>query len=433
MEFNDTSTKHFSFYSLFILFLNLFFYYFKGRCEYSEPPKSHEQILKRLHSKPSELYQTKNQILTVDDLSDSLDDSSSFTNKKGYLTDVIQRHNSSLSLLSSIGNLTNDHKNLLGNNQFSIFCYNTIEDVVDLLRRQAHLITRLDAEERLKRSGLSLLSSEVNNSNQQIGGGGSVVGGSGDNEVGNHGIDNANGSGTDSRKDSRINPSINKEREKILVEAQKSLSSYSMLNKIIGNEKKKSQNIKKYSSRNEVNIGLTSDNIQFNKKNVNDKNKRNLNQYSAIENDDVGDTKKNDNSYLTCLDMPYRHINVLSTRTNMIHMKIGDHGMMKICDVLSGNIFIQQIILSNARITSIGLQYLTDVLCYLPNLTYLDLSQNAINDEGAESLASSLSNSSIMNERVNLEKVTLMGNRITQSGAISLTNAVLISQVYYLK
>jgi hypothetical protein len=28
----------------------------------------------------------------------------------------------------------------------------------------------------------------------------------------------------------------------------------------------------------------------------------------------------------TCLDMPYRHLTKLSTRTNMIHMNIGDKG-----------------------------------------------------------------------------------------------------------
>jgi hypothetical protein len=29
---------------------------------------------------------------------------------------------------------------------------------------------------------------------------------------------------------------------------------------------------------------------------------------------------------ITCLDMPYRHLTKLSTRTNMIHMNIGDKG-----------------------------------------------------------------------------------------------------------
>ena len=29
----------------------------------------------------------------------------------------------------------------------------------------------------------------------------------------------------------------------------------------------------------------------------------------------------------SCLDLPYRHITKLSTRTNMIHMKIGDAGI----------------------------------------------------------------------------------------------------------
>jgi hypothetical protein len=39
----------------------------------------------------------------------------------------------------------------------------------------------------------------------------------------------------------------------------------------------------------------------------------------------------------TCLDMPYRHLTKLSTRTNMIHMNIGDNGMLNLlnCNILT--------------------------------------------------------------------------------------------------
>jgi Leucine-rich repeat (LRR) protein len=191
---------------------------------------------------------------------------------------------------------------------------------------------------------------------------------------------------------------------------------------------------------------LTRENIQFNQQNQavassqrvhpretqEVKGERNSRQRSEKESDKEAEIPEK-GGYLTCLDMPYRHIHVLSTKTNLIHMNIGDHGLLKLTAVLPGNSFIQQIILSNARITSIGFQSLTEILSTLPNLTYLDVSQNAITDSGAEALSMTLSNSKILNETINLERVTLMGNRITKNGANSLVGAVLISKVSYLK
>jgi hypothetical protein len=404
----------------------------QGRCEYSAPPLSHRDIIKRLnghHQQPS--HSLLGHSNSLDNLSDSIG-TSSYSPKRGYLSDVMQQHNSSMSLLSSADNVTQDHRSLLGNQQFSIFCYNTIEDVVDMLRRQAHLLSRFDAEERLKSSGLSLLAGENQNAaataaTSVAGGGASGVGHGSIGEVGSH-----------VSQESQLSFVVSSnERQKVLIEAQKSLSSYSMLSKILTSEKKKGRQHHNPHKRSSGGIGtqnlqsgpsLTMDNIravdtlsaayQTNK------------QFSRSENDS---SHHQGGDYLSCIDMPYRHITSLSTRSNLIHMKIGDQGLDKICKVLPGNSFIQSIILSTARITSVGFQSLLDILSLLPCLTYLDLSQNAINDDGAHSLAVLLSNSVIMKEKISLERITLMGNRITGDGAKPLVSAVLMSDIHYLK
>jgi hypothetical protein len=418
----------------------------QGRCEYSQPPHSHKAILKNLNSKQNQSsFSTGpgshghiHHSNSIDDLSDSIDTSSYA--KRGYLSEVMQQHNSSMSLLSSAENLTQDHRSLLGNQQFSTFCYNTIDDVVDLLRRQAHLLSRFDAEERLKTSGLSLLAGENNDPVTGAGAGASVGAGGGQSSIGE-------GRSHMSQDNSRRSFGLSNEREKILIEAQKSLSSYSMLGKILTSEKKRGGQPLPLTKRSGVGLGvgakgdprslhggpsLTMDNLHAavdvsTKHQIKKQNSKSENESSHQGGGGGG------GRYLSCIDMPYRHITTLSTRTNLIHMNIGDQGITKICQALPGNSFIQSIILSTARITSLGFQSLIDILCFLPNLTYLDLSQNAIHDEGAHSLAVTLSNSMIMQEKISLERITLMGNRITSDGAKPLINAVLMSNIHYLK
>jgi hypothetical protein len=388
----------------------------QGRCEYSKPPLSHQAILRRLQTKQSSVKRSQTNSsfqnsLDDDDLSESVE-SSSYAPKKGYLREVMNQHNSSMSLLSSADNLTQDHRSLLGHQKFSIFCYNSIEDVVDLLRRQAHLLSRFDAEERLKKSGLSLLAGENNDDPQ---GGGSVVSGAG-----------GGGSQVSQEMSNRFTSSVSNEREKIVLEAQKSLSSYAMLSKILAGEKKKIQHHVSRSQGAPAGPSLTRDNVNYHQQNY-------PSTPSPGTRPGAGSVNGNGGGYLSCLDMPYRHITSLSTRTNLIHMNIGDQGIAKICKVLPGNSFIESLVLSTARITSVGFQDLIEILSSLPNLTYLDLSQNAIDDEGAHGLAMALSNSKIMNERISLEKITLMGNRVTSAGAKALVGAVLMSNVHYLK
>jgi len=260
----------------------------------------------------------------------------------GYLQAVKTKHQSSMSMLSSMGSASGG---IVGkDNPHRMWVFDNVTDVVDFLIRQNQLIARLDHEERLRESGLSLLA---------------------DKEV-----------------EDTMAPSLTKMSQLMYMEAKKSLNSYSMLEKIVSLDQGESAPPKEY---------------------------------------------------IPALDMPYRHVTKLSTRTNMIHMKIGDKGMQKISKVLAGNTIISDIVLANARITSVGLQYLADAMLFLPNLKYLDLSQNAIDDVGAEALAYVLESVTVVGDTSNVKRITLMGNRITHKGARALVMAVLNGNVEYLK
>jgi hypothetical protein len=84
-----------------------------------------------------------------------------YSDGKNYLKAVIDKHASSLGLLaSSVGSISSYEK-ATGSARSSIrengFCFNDIRDVEEFVRAQNALLFRLEQEERLKVSGLSLL------------------------------------------------------------------------------------------------------------------------------------------------------------------------------------------------------------------------------------------------------------------------------------
>jgi Leucine-rich repeat (LRR) protein len=279
---------------------------------------------------------------SVDDGGSALSATNNNIDGGGFLSAVKKKHNSAMSLLSSAASFSSADTTPSRCNE-AVFVFNDVTDVVESISRQNRLLSRLEREQRLKMSGLSLA---------------------------------GDGDGSEAA-------TLTEATKSILNKAHKTLASYMTLHRVI-----------------------TADAI----------------------------SGKNSNQYMTCADMPYRHITTLSTRTNMIHMNIGDRGITRIAKVLVGNSLITDIILANARISSIGLNALSDAILYLPNLRYLDLSQNAICDIGAFSLGSALCGTSVLGDPAAVRKLTLAGNRITYKGAKHLIECTFSSSaVMYMK
>ena len=294
---------------------------------------------------------------SLDDNDASVDDrTASTTGRGGLYASPTKNQRSVVSQLSHDTVSTLSAGNRLLKESGSIFCFNDVTDVVEMLTRQNLLLVRLEREQRLKQSGLSLLA-------------------------------------TDKGDEGSTSVTVSGVAQRMIQDAHKSLASFATLQRVLATEATDAS----------VGRGSTSD-------------------------------RTASDSWVSCLEMPYRHITSLSTRTNLIHMKIGDQGIMRISQVLPGNTLITDIVLASARITSAGLKYLCDAMLFLPNLKYLDLSQNCIDDVGAVSLSEVLGNSETMiGECSSVEQITLMGNRITLAGAQALLDVLASSKVSYLK
>lgn len=93
---------------------------------------------------------------------------------------------------------------------------------------------------------------------------------------------------------------------------------------------------------------------------------------------------------------------------------------------------ITDLVLAGARISSRGVRSLCDALTFMDNIFYVDLSQNCIDDQGAEYLSDLLGEGNL-SSCASLRKVTLMGNRITGAGARLLVEAALSGGLEHLK
>lgn len=85
-----------------------------------------------------------------------------------------------------------------------------------------------------------------------------------------------------------------------------------------------------------------------------------------------------------------KEITHLSTFSNMKYMKVGDDGLIALTDVLNDDYLVRSMMLDHAHIASRGIAYFSKKLYTMSALTYLDLSQNAIDDVGAIDLAKGL-------------------------------------------
>ena len=119
------------------------------------------------------------------------------------------------------------------------------------------------------------------------------------------------------------------------------------------------------------------------------------------------------------LDLPYRFVTKLSTRTNMRGMSIGNVGFVRIFKTLVGDRIIQELSLAGAGISLIAAKELAATLPFMKSIRILDLSQNALCDDCAVALAEALVNTPT------LVKLTLAANRIEIEGALPLVKAVM--------
>lgn len=120
------------------------------------------------------------------------------------------------------------------------------------------------------------------------------------------------------------------------------------------------------------------------------------------------------------LELPIRYVTRLSSRTNMKGMSIGNIGFIRIFKALVGDRIIQEIILPGIGLSDIATKELTlNTMPAMKSIRILDLSQNAIEDEGATFLAEAILNTPT------LVKMTVAANRITIEGAKPLCKAVI--------
>lgn len=154
-------------------------------------------------------------------------------------------------------------------------------------------------------------------------------------------------------------------------------------------------------------------------------------------------------------------IQIISTQTNLKYMNIGDNGLIFLLPALCSSKCIHTINLSNARLSCKSVVDLAKNLHMIQGLTELNLSGNAIMDDGAIALANSLKNDShnnldsedhsrrafvkqvdsnsnhihshvsileasvISSQKVILTKLILLGNRISDIAIEKLVHVVL--------
>ena len=119
------------------------------------------------------------------------------------------------------------------------------------------------------------------------------------------------------------------------------------------------------------------------------------------------------------LDLPYRFISRLSTRTNLRGMSIGNIGFVRIFKALVGDRIIQEICLAGAGLTLVAAKELASTLPQMKSIRYLDLSQNALCEKSSIALAEALL------KTPTLVKLNIAANRIEMEGALPLVRAVM--------
>jgi len=118
-----------------------------------------------------------------------------------------------------------------------------------------------------------------------------------------------------------------------------------------------------------------------------------------------------------------KEITHLSTFSNMKYMKVGDDGLIALADILNDDYLVRSMMLDHAHIASRGLSYFSKKLYTMSALMYLDLSQNAIDDDGALDLAVGLEKCmfvsySTYQRKCHAEQLDTSANTIVEGGTV---------------
>lgn len=119
--------------------------------------------------------------------------------------------------------------------------------------------------------------------------------------------------------------------------------------------------------------------------------------------------------------LPHRYITVLSTATNLKYVTITPPMMHKLAQAMRTDDLITDIILGSGGVSDASASKLCATIPTMTSLTHLDLSFNAITNDGCVFIADALKNSRC------LERLVLRGNRIGEDGAELVVRAMCVS------
>jgi hypothetical protein len=115
--------------------------------------------------------------------------------------------------------------------------------------------------------------------------------------------------------------------------------------------------------------------------------------------------------------LPHRYITVLSTATNLKYLHMAEAEMQRLAYALRTDDLITDIILANGNLSDLSVSKICPSIPTMTALIHLDLSGNAVTDDGCMAIADACVKSRF------LQRLVLSGNRIHAKGAELLVRA----------
>ena len=109
--------------------------------------------------------------------------------------------------------------------------------------------------------------------------------------------------------------------------------------------------------------------------------------------------------------LPHRYITILSTATNLKYVTITPSMMHRLAQALRTDDLITDIMLGSGGVSDASVSKLCSAIPTMTSLVHLDLSFNAITDDGCVFLAD------VLKKSPSLQRLVLRGNRISAGGA----------------
>ena len=109
--------------------------------------------------------------------------------------------------------------------------------------------------------------------------------------------------------------------------------------------------------------------------------------------------------------LPHRYITVLSTVTNLKYVHMAEGEMQRLANAMRTDDLITDIILTNGSLSDLSISKICPTIPTMTALLHLDLSGNAVTDDGCMAIADACVKSRT------LQRLVLSGNRIRAKGA----------------